>query len=434
MKKLTIFLSTLAVVGIMTSCKEEHVKMPWEDDLAKKHAEQEGGGQLPTAEIGQVMPRWTEGCFDIHLINSGRGECIFYIMPDGTTLLIDAGETKTDKTTSVPQRPNDATRPFMVDASYIKHFLPAGKKAVDYFMASHFHIDHIGAPAMATETSENGYKLAGITALYNEVPFNHLIDRAYPTYTEDKSIPEIDSGFITDYMAFVKWGTTNKKFDGTRFEVGKEQITMLNDADKYKNFSIFNICGNGNVWVVDASGAGGTVTNYSTTGGNPSSCGVHIHYGKFDYIACGDLVSSPQNAVSNYVKAAIPVNGLDAFKCHHHLSANSWGSGMQKNAFNPRVIVNQNFTNYQPDYGLVTSLNTGAFTSATNKWENDFFTTNLCQDQQNTYPDIASKIKGCNGHIVLRVAPDTEQFYVYLLDDSDMVYRIKNIYGPYTAK
>ncbi len=432
MDKLSIIISTLVIGGTMASCSEEHIKMPWEDDLNAKHEEQKG--ELPTAQEGQVLPRWAEGCLDIHLINSGRGECIFYIMPDGTTLVVDAGETETSST-SVPQKPNANTRPYMTDASYIRHFLPAGKKAFDYFMASHLHIDHIGDTKMATETSENGYKLSGITAIYDEVPFNHLIDRGYPTYKEDKDLPPVDSRFADDYIKFVKWGTSNKKFDGTRFEVGKNQIKMLNDAEKYKNFSIFNICGNGNVWVVDnSSSTGGKVENFSKTGGNPSSCGIHIHYGKFDYIACGDLVSAPQNAVANYVKATIPINGFEVFKAHHHLSANAWGSGMQKNEFAPKVIVNQNFSDYQPDYNLLNSISTGIFDNNTYKWDNNFFTTNLHSRQQENYPDINQKITGCNGHIVVRVAPGGESYYVYVLDDTDMIYRVKSIHGPYTSK
>lgn len=433
MNKLSIFISALATAGAMVSCSEEHIKMPWEDDLNAKHEEQKG--ELPDASIGQVLPRWAEGCFDIHLINSGRGECIFYIMPDGTTLLIDAGEIATDKTKSVPQKPNASTRPYMVDATYIRHFLPAGKKAFDYFLASHFHTDHIGAPGMATETAEGGYKLAGITAVYSEIPFNHLIDRGYPSYKEDPALPPIESGFADDYVKFVKWGISNKKFDGARFEVGKNQIKMLNAAEKYKNFSIFNICGNGSVWVVDdASTAGGKVESFNKNGANPASCGVHIRYGKFDYIACGDLVSSPQNAVANYVKAVIPINGFEVFKAHHHLSANSWGSGMQKNAFAPRIIVNQNFTDYQPDYALLSSINTGVFDNNTYTWEKNFFTTNLHPNHEQTYPDIASKLAGYNGHIVVRVAPGGDSYYVYMLDDTDMIYRVKSIHGPYKSK
>ena len=48
-------------------------------------------------EIGKTLPSWSKGCFDIHFINSGRGECCFYIMPDGTTLLVDAGEVGASK-------------------------------------------------------------------------------------------------------------------------------------------------------------------------------------------------------------------------------------------------------------------------------------------------------------------------------------------------
>ena len=47
---------------------------------------------LQTAEVGEVLPNWSEGYLDIHFINTGRGECCFYILPDGTTLLVDAGE------------------------------------------------------------------------------------------------------------------------------------------------------------------------------------------------------------------------------------------------------------------------------------------------------------------------------------------------------
>ena len=70
--------------------------MPWEDDLGGGN---NGGGTNPDDNqgqqeelIGKTLPALSEGCLDIHLINSGRGECNFYILPDGTTLLIDAGE------------------------------------------------------------------------------------------------------------------------------------------------------------------------------------------------------------------------------------------------------------------------------------------------------------------------------------------------------
>ena len=44
------------------------------------------------AVIGQPLPPWKEGYLDLHHINTGRGSSAYYIFPDGTTMLVDAGE------------------------------------------------------------------------------------------------------------------------------------------------------------------------------------------------------------------------------------------------------------------------------------------------------------------------------------------------------
>ncbi len=45
-------------------------------------------------KVGETLPAWEEGYMDIHHINTGCGECAYIILPDGTTMLIDAGENK----------------------------------------------------------------------------------------------------------------------------------------------------------------------------------------------------------------------------------------------------------------------------------------------------------------------------------------------------
>ena len=47
---------------------------------------------LIAQEVGQRLPKWREGQMEIHHINTGRGVCTFCIFPDGTTMLIDAGD------------------------------------------------------------------------------------------------------------------------------------------------------------------------------------------------------------------------------------------------------------------------------------------------------------------------------------------------------
>ena len=412
---------------LAVGCGGDNGEMPWGPDLG-------GGNQNPgdiAVEVGKPLPAWSEGEFDIHFVNTGRGECCFYIMPDGTTMIVDAGEVKathnpsdTSEDAAVVQKPNANVRPFMVYANYIKHFAPNKGASIDYCAPSHFHIDHIGASAMSTETAAAGYRKSGLLALYDVVPYLHVIDRAYPGYKEDATTPALDGQLAEDWGKFVNWGVKEQKFSGARFEVGKEQIVLLKDRAKYNDFKIFNICANGFVW--SKSGISGE----KSEAGNPASCGFHITYGKFDYIACGDLTSNPQNRVGYYVRDFVGDGHLDAFKCHHHLSANAWGTQMQQSFFNPRVIVNQNFYTKQPDAAHVNNIMDNKYSF----WVKDFFTTNLHPQYIAKNKSTVDKMTGYDGHIVIRVSKGGDSYYVYMLDDNDFSYNVKSIHGPYNSK
>ena len=373
------------------------------------------------AKVGKALPTWSNGCLDIHFINSGRGECCFYILPDGTTLIVDAGELAEGKG-SVAQRPNDNVRPYMTYANYIKHFLPKGKSAIDYCAPSHLHTDHIGCSAMVVATAEAGYRKSGLLALYDEVPYKHILDHAYPTYTEDDKTPPIEGELSQDWAKFVTWGVENNKFTAERFTPGKEQIVPLKKS--YKNFSILNICANGYVWGKDKSG-NDVLKGKKSKKGNPASCGFHISYGNFDYLACGDLTSSSQNLMALYFRDFIGSGNLEAFKSNHHLAANSWGSQMVKHNFDPRVVLNHCFALNKPDLEKLAHVLSFA---------DGLFATNIHPDTVAANAELISKIHGYNGHIVLRVAPGGKSFYVYMLDDSDFEYKVKSIHGPYKSK
>ena len=421
---------TLPLLALLTvGCGGKGGDMPWGDDLGGGNNNQNQGPV--SVEVGKPLPAWQQGNLDIHFINSGRGECCFYILPDGTTMIVDAGEVKatynqsdTSEDAAVPQKPNANVRPYMVDAMYIKHFSPNGRQSIDYCAPSHFHIDHIGSSGMATETAAAGYKKSGLMALYDELPFLHVLDRSYPDYKEDATTPAMDGQLAADWAKFVTWGVSEQKFTGARFEVGKEQIVMLYDRQKYSNFSLLNICANGYVWSKNG------ISGEKSEKGNPASCGFHISYGKFDYIACGDLTSNPQNRVGYYVRDFIGEGHLDAFKCHHHLSANAWGTQMQQSFFNPRVIVNQNFYVKQPDATLVNNIMDNVYSF----WVKDFFTTNVHPHYLASHKSTVDKMAGYDGHIVIRVEPDGASYYVYMLDDNDFEYNVKSIHGPYNSK
>lgn len=413
------------------ACSEERTKMPWEDDLNNKVPPTEEPSI--EVEVGKTLPAWEEGYLDIHFINSGRGACAFYILPDGTTLLVDAGEIVTESTT-VPQKPDDNTRPYLVYAKYIRHFLPEGKTAVDWCAPSHFHIDHIGSGAAATTTSPDGYRLSGLMALYDEVPFAKVLDMGYPSYDEDKTIPEMDGELWPDWATFVKWAVAKKGMTADRFRAGEEQIVLLKDKDKYADFRIFNFIANGFVWNLDSATGQGTVVDAKAAKGNPASCGFHLSYGKFDYVACGDLTSGPQNRMAYYCRDFIAPGGLDVFKAHHHLSNNAWGSQMQNTELSPRVVLNQSFYEKQPDIALLTSIVDGSFATHSYAWTKDIFSTNVHPQALAANAGLFGKLAGYNGHIVVRVAPGGATYNVYMLDDTDFEYRVASIHGPYDSK
>ena len=98
----------------------------------------------PLAKGDVNYPAWKEGEMEIHHIYTGRGESNFMIFPDGTTMLVDAGDWDPDDYPKMCELLPDSTqRAGEWIARYVKHMNP-NKECVDYLMVSHFHSDHTG--------------------------------------------------------------------------------------------------------------------------------------------------------------------------------------------------------------------------------------------------------------------------------------------------
>lgn len=411
-----VIMAALAMLSL--SCKGSEEDFDWEKAMKDKDKPE----STVEYKVGATLPEWTTGYLDIHAICTGRGECIFYIMPDGTTMVVDAGEILAGEA-SVPQRPSDSVRPSTTLAKYINYFKPKDKPRVDYMLLTHFHEDHMGKKSAGVAGS-GGYVHTGVGALYDGVQFMKILDRGYPGYYDDTSILPPESLSTSEYLGFIKYAQTQ----GTkmeRFKVGeKNQISMTgSDASKYASaFSILNICGNGAVVAADSSTGGISVSATDITEENPASCGFHMKYGKFDYVACGDLTSAPQNKMAKYVAATI--SHLEGFKANHHLNSNSWGSQMIATKFAPDVVISESFSSTAPYVPIVERELPGK----------DFYFTSVHPDSVKENPAVFAKCKAVEGHIVIRVAPGGSQFMVYVLDPSDFNYKIKSINGPYICK
>src|SRR6266496_795694 len=73
--------------------------------------------------VGDVLPPWTPGTMDIHQISTGRGNSSLSILPDGTTMLLDAGELTGSSPRYVSPRPDASHTPGEWIVRYVRHML-----------------------------------------------------------------------------------------------------------------------------------------------------------------------------------------------------------------------------------------------------------------------------------------------------------------------
>lgn len=145
---------------------------------------------------GQQMPPWEEGVLDIHHINTGRGDACFMVFPDGTTMLVDAGDMSDTHPRTLSAR-NEVRKPnktktapeWIVD--YLHQFLPKNRPVkLDYAMITHYHDDHFGEIDSLRSLAPGGYKLTGIMEVGTMIPIKKMIDRGfnYPINLKDSKV------------------------------------------------------------------------------------------------------------------------------------------------------------------------------------------------------------------------------------------------------
>ena len=385
----------------------------------------QAGAPGSRARVGKPLPLWKEGFFDIHNINTGRGECLFLIFPDGTSMVIDSGEvpyTKNSRYESAAQKPSDDRRPTETQAAYVRHFLPSVcRDSVDYYLLTHFHNDHMGNLKMGRSVRDTAgnYVLFGTANFYRLQPFRKIVDRDYPQYDTARmkswSVKE-----LPHYKKFVKYSVENRSLVAEKFEVGvSTQFPMRYKSGKYPGSSVFNWGASGCVWNGEE-----VVDMYAdkVMRENGASCCNLFTYGPFDFYTGGDAGT---NTEVEYPIARAIGRKLSAMKATHHFSWYTMDSTVV-NIFCPKVILSPSFNSHQPDMPTLLSV-------LDNPCHPDVFVSNVPAAAVEKFPEIVSRIKGRDGHFVLSVCPGGKWFYVYKVDDTLEGYIVTDIYGPYSS-
>lgn len=386
-------------------------------------------------KVGDVFPMWTEDYLDIHHINTGKGECAFFILPDGTTMLVDAGETQRIKPRVTDQKPNDSRTPGEWISRYIKHTmkgLPQHK--VDYVLLTHFHDDHIGELYPEAKTSKSGaYKLTGITTVAENIPFGKLVDRGWPDY----NWPQLSTdAYVENYAQFVNWSVDNKKLHAEQFSVGADdQFMLVNNPGKYPNFEIRNIAANGHIW----TGVGENERNHfpllenleenEGPGENQCSIAFRLSYGKFDYFNGGDITSGePGHWLDVETPVSLVTGPVDVCLANHHAYYDAMGYPFLR-ALRPRVHIIQTWSPSHPSSSVLERI----MSEGTYPGPRDVFATNIMEENRIVIGSRVNQMKSQQGHIVIRVNPGGDTYMIYILDDSEENFKIKSLHGPYKS-
>ena len=421
----------------------------------------------PTAAVeGQTLPHWQPGYLDIHGINGGRGEAFYYIFPDGTTMLVDAAggpQSEYGYDSGIASKPSVAISCGQVIVNYIRHFAPvvAGGR-LDYFMASHYHGDHIGAwrdkyskfhwqpvnssgtPVGTVNLAAGGFVVNGLPDVGMSIPIDKVIDRGdWGDRPSGDYLDENSQKLYLNYTNFLAWSAANHGTVREKLAIGHtDQIVLKHSPSKYSGFSVRGIAAGGDIWT--GSGTGVNTSYVPSTAQclanidewaineNIYSCVFHLSYGKFDWFSGGDIQFTGKSTYS-WKDIELPISKVmkkvEAMKASHHSTKNT-NSTELLGVLKPDVYVAGVWQDVQPNPATIKRV-LAASPSV------KIFTTNLAQSNVETLTGEGvnvGKFSATRGHVVLRILPGGEAFYVYVLDDSDLEYRVKAIFGPYLCK
>lgn len=248
---------------------------------------------------GRKWPGWTEGHFQVHFIYTGVAESLFFILPDGTTMLLDCGDHDAlgRGELAVPVLPGPWRHSGEWISRYVRRVNPHGRN-VDYMMLSHYHNDHCGCRTFnAGMVRRNGrdYPLSGFSQAAEYLHFSRAIDRCWPDYSDPLPLVENPSEGYPHMKDFYEYMQSERGLRIEKFQVGQmDQVRQLHDAGKYPDFFVRNICGNGRI-----CGEDGVIRDLyaerikrehpKELSENGMSLGMIFGYGPFRFFTAGDF-------------------------------------------------------------------------------------------------------------------------------------------------
>jgi beta-lactamase superfamily II metal-dependent hydrolase len=400
---------------------------------------------LSAQTVGEPIPEWTPGMLDIHEISTGRTSSTFFVLPDGTTLLYDAGDfTEVTQEWRIPRyleiSPNESRSPGEWTLRYIERVLDQSaipNHQIDYAVPSHFHSDHMGQVTDNTPVSEErGYALSGFTLIGDQIPIKKMIDRAWPDY---EYLIDPNNRTINNYKSFIEWQHNNNGLIAERFEPGhNNQIVLRNTPSDYPTFEVQNVAANGEVW----TGVGSETRTHvppledlepdEYPSENISSIALRMSYGKFDYFTGGDIAGVLLDGQPSWFDIETPiakaVGPVEVATLNHHGYYDAQNTFLVE-TLRPQAWIISVWDSSHPSPMVYRRLRSRNLYPG----PRDIFATRLHEATRSVVAGM-DQLASDRGHIVVRVDSGGDSFMVIILDDTNEEMIVKSVHGPYEAR
>jgi hypothetical protein len=397
------------------------------------------GGDLAATSADPTLQPWQPGNLDIHHINTGRGNATLVILPDATSILIDAGASSTTGPAMCAARPDASQRPGQWIARYIDRQLkPTAQKGLDYAILTHLHGDHIGdLTPQSPASSVGGYQLTGISDIAEVMPIGTLIDRGFPDYRYPGQVTDATGlNYIQFANSIAKRGTSVQQA-----QVGSARQIRQQHAEQ-PPATIRIIAGNGHIWTGEGEASIAQFPARETTDPahqpteNSCSIALRLNYGKFSYFTGGDLTSDTnygrdpwRDIESPAGKAAGPVS---VSTCNHHGYFDATGPAFVA-AVQPRIWILQSWHASHPAMSSLANMYSPILYPDSHSGPRDVFALGLHSAAALSCARFSDHFKSSQGHVLVRVAPGGSEYSISVLDDSDETNTVKRVFGPYQS-
>ena len=408
----------------------------------------------PEDRIGDVMTAWQEGWFEIHSINTARGECFFYILPDGTTLLIDAaGANPNDDELEghgyplAPAKPSGDIPSSQVIIDYLHHYLPeVSEGKIDYAVLTHYHGDHMGVLTDDMPIHDDGgFTVCGITDVGSQIPFKVVYDRGglYDRPSKN-SFSGATPKRYENYLKYIEWSSKTHGTERRAAVAGApDEIRLVHSPESYASFNIRTLASNGNVW--DGKEDCSSISRMPSTeelmeigkgkgcvAENLLSVAHHFRYGDFDWFTGGDCQYIRRDQF-DYLDIEAPIAAVmgkvDGMKAGHH-STKGTNSQELLDVLKPDFVIAGTWKDIHPNHATAKRF----FKASPDV---KFYTTNLTEGAKKILTENGvdwTMFAGTQGHVVVKVAPGGDEYRILVLDDSDQEYRIVQMSPMYRSR